>query len=216
MLLDEKLDGLLKDLNTQWNIAERRIKKAEFVQGGVVVNSAIFELRYAGRKLIDAHALIREKDWKNDSKTYEDICRFLADAIEDCVKAKHDAIDAMVDFVTNWFNELEARVGPEKLVSLFPEYLVTTASIAQIQDKIAQSRENRIAARDGVYDEIEKVEYKSLLDLYDKMRLSRDRIDLIHSSQRRKERSDFYLLFVPAAAAVFLVLLEIYKLIFGH
>lgn len=216
MLLDEKLDRLLHDLIAQWNIAERRVKKAEFVQGGEVVSSAIFELRYAGRKLIDSHLLILQKDWKNDPKVYEDICRFLADAIEDCVKAKHDAIDAMVDFITIWFHELEQRVGLEKLVELFPEYLDVTAKIVQIQDKISQSREDRIASRDGVYDEIEETDYKSLLQLYDKMRVSRDRVGAIIDRKRQKDRRDFWLLLIPAVGAVILVAFELYKLFWGH
>jgi hypothetical protein len=49
MLLDARLDRLLSDLVLQWNIAERRIKKAEQVGGAEAVASAIFELRYAGR-----------------------------------------------------------------------------------------------------------------------------------------------------------------------
>jgi hypothetical protein len=197
MLLDEKLDKLLIDLSAQWNIAERRIKKAEFVQGGEVVGSAIFELRYAGRKVIDAHTLVLTKEWRTDPKVYDDICRFLADAIEDCVKAKHDAIDAIVDFITNWFEELETRVGLRKLVELFPEYLDTTARIAQIQDKISQSRENRIAARDGVYDEIETTDYEVLLKLYDKMRLSKERIEVVSSEIRGKERQDYWVASYP-------------------
>jgi hypothetical protein len=216
MLLDEKLDRLLQDLITQWNIAERRIKKAEFVRGGEVVSSAIFELRYAGRKLIDAVALILHKDWKNDPKLYEDICRFLADAIEDCVKAKHDAIDAMVDFITIWFQELEDKVGLEKLVELFPEYLGATAKIAQIQDKISQSREDRIASRDGVYDQIEDTDYESLLNLYDKMRVSKERVGELIRSKHRRERRDFWLRFITAAGAVILVGFELYRLIWGH
>ncbi len=216
MLLDAKLDKLLHDLSTQWNIAERRIKKAEFVQGGEVVGSAIFELRYAGRKVIDAHTLVLTKDWRNDPKVYEDVCRYLADAIEDCVKAKHDAIDAIVDFITNWFEELEARVGLKKLVELFPEYIGTTAKIASIQDKIAKSRENRIASRDGVYDEIEDSDYQHLLAVFDKMRLSEQRIDLISGEIESKERRDYWLLLIPAIAAVVLVCFEIYKLATHH
>ena len=57
-MLDDRFDKLFRALIEQWNIAERRIKKAEQVRGNEVVSSAIFELRYAGRKLIDAHSLV--------------------------------------------------------------------------------------------------------------------------------------------------------------
>jgi hypothetical protein len=95
-MFDDDIDRLFEQLDTQWNIAERRIKKAEQVRGGEVVSSAIFELRYAGRKLIDALELLRTKNWNDNKVEYDKIRRFLHDAIEDCVKAKHDAIDSML------------------------------------------------------------------------------------------------------------------------
>ena len=55
--MDEELVRLLQRTFEQWNIAERRIKKAEQVRGNEVVTSAIFELRYAGRKIVDALTL---------------------------------------------------------------------------------------------------------------------------------------------------------------
>jgi len=185
-MLDAELDRLFKDLIAQWNIAERRIKKAEQVQGNEVVNSAIFELRYAGRKIIDAMQLILSKDWQNDTEIYEQIRRYLADAIEDCVKAKHDSIDAMIDFVTTWFDELEQRIGLRKLTEIFPEYLDITSKIAEVQDKIAHSREHRTTARDSVYDEIEAKDYEDILKLYNKMRLSKNRVQAIVNSDNRQ------------------------------
>lgn len=216
MLLDDKIDRLLRDLIEQWNIAEVRIKKAEFVQGGEVVSSAVFELRYAGRKLVDSHHIINSRDWKNDPEAHDLICRYLADAIEDCVKAKHDAIDAMVDFVTIWFKEHEERIGLKNIVRLFPEYLEATGRIARIQSKIAKSREDRITSRDGVYNEIEETDYQTLIDLYEKMYLSQGRVDEIIRSDSRKKTLKFWLLFIPAAGAIILILFEIYKMIFHH
>jgi hypothetical protein len=115
----------------------------------------------------------------------------LADAVEDCVSAKHDAIDAIVDFITSWFEQLESEVGLRNLVELFREYLATTAQIAVIQDKISKSREDRIAARDGVYDEVEATDYDPLLVVYDKMRLSKSRIDAASAQFEGKERKDY-------------------------
>jgi hypothetical protein len=186
-MLDTELDNLFKAAIAQWNIAERRIKKAEQVQGNEVVNSAIFELRYAGRKIIDALQLILNANWQNDRDVYERICRYLADAIEDCVKAKHDSIDAMIDFVTTWFDELEGKIGLKKLLELFPEYLDVTTRIVAAQDKIAHSREHRLTSRDSVYDEIEANDYEVILGLYNKMRLSKDRVQAIVNSDNRRE-----------------------------
>src|SRR5437868_4128965 len=110
-MFDDVIDRLIKHFIDEWNIAERRIKKAEQVRGGEVVTSAIFEMRYAGRKLVDALHLLCGKDWQIDSGCHDKIVRFLHDGIEDCVKAKHDAIDAMIDFVIHWFDDTEKRIG---------------------------------------------------------------------------------------------------------
>ncbi len=188
MLFDHKLDRLYKQLIFQWNIAERRIKKAEQVCENEVIVSAVFELRYAGRKIVDAQLLLLDKDWKNDQDEYDNICRFLADAIEDCVKAKHDAIDAMLDFVTIWFKENEKRIGLHRLMEIFPNYIDVTAQISAVQAKIARSREDRVSARDGLYDEIEIQDYDMMLLLYDKMSISKDRIQRIASRAEWMER----------------------------
>ena len=188
MLFDHKLDRLYKQLIFQWNIAERRIKKAEQVCENEVIVSAVFELRYAGRKIVDAQLLLLDKDWKNDQDEYDNICRFLADAIEDCVKAKHDAIDAMLYFVTIWFKENEKRIGLHRLMEIFPNYIDVTAQISAVQAKIARSREDRVSARDGLYDEIEIQDYDMMLLLYDKMSISKDRIQRIASRAEWMER----------------------------
>jgi len=143
------------------------------------VASAIFELRYAGRKVADVIDLMLKSDWRSDQEVREKIKRYIADAIEDCIKAKHDAIDSMVVFVTTWFYELEERIGVRRLQEIFPEYLDVTARIASIQEDIAASREERHEARDSVYDRIEATGYDDVLKLYDKMRLSRERIEEI-------------------------------------
>ena len=71
--LDDQLDRKLKNLAEQWDIAERRIKKAEQVRGNEVVSSAIFELRYAGRKIIDVINLAVENDWEHDPEVRDKI-----------------------------------------------------------------------------------------------------------------------------------------------
>ena len=193
-LIDDEIDRLLKQTYEQWNIAERRIKKAEQVRGNEVVASAIFELRYAGRKIADALTLALESELANDNEARESVRRYLADAYEDCVKAKHDAIDAMLDFVTVWFDEIEDSIGLEAIKSYFPDYLAKTARIADIQERIAESRENRHEGRDGIYDVIEQEHYDGILELFDQMRLSRDRVD----AQVKRDRRNKMILFVAA------------------
>src|SRR5260370_28518963 len=121
-MLTEKLDGRLRELISQWNIAERRIKQAENARAQEIVSSAIFELRYVGRKVVDAIHLVLDKNWENDEAAAEQIHAYIDDAIEDCVKAKHDAIDAVMSFVVRWFWEQERLIGLRNVQQFYPDY----------------------------------------------------------------------------------------------
>jgi hypothetical protein len=136
---DSEIDDAIRKLIEQWNVAEQRIKKAEQVRANEVVAAAIFELRYAGRKLIDASSLLLEGGAR-DPATRIKILEQLADATEDCVKAKHDAIDSMLDFITSWFDRTESKLGLSVVQRYFPNYIEITAKISTIQDRIADSR----------------------------------------------------------------------------
>lgn len=200
-ILDEELDRLLQQTIDQWNIAERRIKKAEQVCANEVVISAIFELRYAGRKIADALALaLQSANIDDDEDAKNHIRRYLADALEDCVKAKHDAIDAMIDFVTIWFSEVEEEIGLDELIKYFPNHVILTGKISAIQNKIAESRGERHLGRDGVYDSIEKTEYGEILELYQSMKTSRNRIEI--SARKHKRTKIISLLAGPVIGVI--------------
>jgi preprotein translocase subunit Sss1 len=187
-MLTEKLDNLLRELIVQWNIAEERIKKAENVRANEVVASAIFELRYAGRKMIDAFDIILNDKGNLGAKKDDRIIAYFADATEDCVKSKHDAIDSMINFVTDWFNKVENSIGLAMVVKFFPDYLTHTSRIKSIQDKIAKSRADRSESRDGVYNEIDSSGYTEILELFERMLLSNNRVEEeVAKEQREKE-----------------------------
>lgn len=188
-MLTEQLDKALKELIEQWNVAEHRIKTAEAVRGGVIVSSAIFELRYAGRKLIDSIQLALSHDLAADQATHGKACAWIGDATEDCVKAKHDAIDAMMNFVTGWFDETERLIQMDRLTQFFPDYLPVTAKIIGIQERIAESRQDRTKLRDGIYNEIEKDGYPEILQLFNTMRVSKDRLlEIVAREQQAREQ----------------------------
>lgn len=75
-----------------WDKAEHAIKLAEQVNGQVV-NPAIYELRYAGRRLIEADQLEAKGD-------LEEAAKRLGDAQMDCMRARHDAVDAATSKIT--------------------------------------------------------------------------------------------------------------------
>ncbi|MCJ2119306.1 hypothetical protein MKK65_22500 [Methylobacterium sp. J-001] len=177
-------------LITQWNIAEQRIKRAEQVRGNEIVAAAIFELRYAGRKIIDSIEIVLNFDIANDTEKRSRVANYLADATEDCVKSKHDAIDAMLNFVTSWFDELEKKVGPKRLHETFPDYLEVLGLISGIQEQIAESRSDRNKLRDAIYNRIDGDDYERILKLFVIMKSSSERVALIARKERQKENTD--------------------------
>jgi hypothetical protein len=182
-----EVDDAIKKLIEQWNIAEQRIKKAEQVRANEVVAAAIFELRYAGRKLIDASSLLLSGS--DDPGVKVRVLEYLADAAEDCVKAKHDAIDAMLDFITSWFDRTEGKLGLSAVQRFFPNYIEITGKISTIQDRIADSRADRTKLRDSIYNEIEKEGYDEILALYRTMQLSEARVQAeVEAETEAKER----------------------------
>ena len=186
-MFGDEVDTAIKKLIEQWNIAERRIKKAEQVRANEVVAAAIFELRYAGRKYIDASQLLMESP--TDPSARAKALEYLADATEDCVKAKHDAIDAMLDFITSWLDRTENKLSLSSVVKYFPNYIEVTSKISAIQDKIAASRASRTTLRDSIYDEIETADYDSILLLFTTMRQSEDRVQAeVQAEAEEKER----------------------------
>jgi len=201
-VFDNEIDAAMVQLREQWDIAERRIKKAEFVNANNVISSAIFELRYAGRKLIDANRLILEGGWKNNQEEKNRILAFLADATEDCVKAKHDAIDAMMLFIAAWFERTEQKLGLSEIQKYFPTYTDITGKMLSIQDKISASRGDRAILRDSIYDDIENNGYTEILSLYEKMRISEPRV---HSEVRTELRRRFILVWGTVAGVVLAV-----------
>jgi len=203
-MLDEKLDAAFKELIEQWNIAERRIKAAEQVRANEVVASAIFELRYAGRKVTDALTLILKQDWHNP-ETYEKIHAYIADATEDCVKAKHDAIDAIIDFVTTWFYRIELSLGLAAVQQFFPTYIAIRTIIADIQDRISESRGDRTISRDAIYNEIEEKYLPDILALYRQMQFSNPAV----SAAARKDRRERRFLVCTAGIAILLAIVGI-------
>jgi hypothetical protein len=185
MLDDPLLKERISELINQWNIAERRIKRAEQVRENEIVSTAIYELRYAGRKVMDAIYLYQNYGL-NDTDTYNRIRAYVEDAIEDCVKAKHDAIDSMIDFVTTWLYEQEREIGLGKMQLFYPGYLSILTKIGNIQELVEESRGDRTKRRDSLYDEIENSGYSDVVNFYFQIRRSINRV--AHDVNRQKIR----------------------------
>ena len=183
-LIDAKIDAAVENLIREWNTAERQIKMAEQIRRAEIVAASIFELRYAGRKVIDVLDLVLHED-RTKSEVSEKIYALIVDATEDCLRANFDAVDAAIDYITLWLYDNERNFGIKNLIRYFPRYAEITGQIADIQEKIAEAREHR-AKRQQIYEDIVSKKWADIVSLFDQMRISDARI--LVAAERDKRR----------------------------
>ena len=159
-MAEQNFDELLASMSNEWNKAEKAIKIAENINGEVVI-PAIFELRYAGRRLIEALA-VRES---NPDEAFS----LLRDAKFDCHRARHDAIDAATSKMSGDLSVAVEHLTPRLLMKNFSEFTAFYGDLFAVRDKIAVSREDRMN-RDAIYDTIQSVDLSNLSKLYFRFR----------------------------------------------
>lgn len=149
-------------LVAEWDRAEGLIKEAERIRAQVVMAS-VNELRYAGRRLIDAKAMSECVD----SPDFDPVAfrSNIQEAIYFCHRAQHDAIDAVVLYVQKILDRYEAEFGYSLLAEQYPPYFKIRASLQEANDLIAQSREKR-TDRVNIYKRLASDHYAEMLKHY--------------------------------------------------
>ena len=178
-------DGIIRQLLDEWNSAEEALKQAETVQGEVVAPS-INELRYAGRKVVEALAL-------PDDET-DQALRLLDDAVFDCMRARHDAIDAITAFITEKIDDLTARLGVDVVLTCYPDMPRLVAELGRVQDAIVRSRENRLD-RDAIYATLMATDLPKIYAMYQALRRNEGLMRSLaekHERERRRNRMAFW------------------------
>ena len=94
----------------------------------------------------------------------------------------------MLSFVTRWFHDQEQLIGLENLIVFYPNYLEVTAKIADMQEKVEESRADRTKLRESIYDAIEQNGYDEILGLLKQMKASRERVERIVMWEKTKDR----------------------------
>ena len=155
-MAEQDFDAFLEMIALEWNKAEKAIKIAENVSGEVAI-PAIFELRYAGRRLIDALAA--------RASNPDEALSLLRDAKFDCHRARHDAIDAATSKMAGDLNAAVEHLTPGILIQNFADFTAFYGDLFTVRDKIALSREDR-ENRDSIYDTIQSVDLDMLTGLY--------------------------------------------------
>lgn len=122
---------------------------------------SVFELRYAGRKIVEFFAL------KNNPDPTQDPEAKLQDAICDCHRARHDATDHATTEIVLRLDAARKQFGHEAMREIFPEYSALRAELSRIRMKISDSRKDRIK-RVRFYSEIEKENLPKAMKLYER------------------------------------------------
>ena len=109
---------ILAAIQKEWNRAEEDIKTAELVVNKIVLPS-IKELRYAGRRVIDALMIITANPHGADEGQIRSL---LDDAKFDCHRARHDAIDAATSKIAIDLEIMVSKLGYHAILPAYPDF----------------------------------------------------------------------------------------------
>ena len=171
----KKFRDILNSLLEEWNSAEEALKIAENVQGKVVAPS-INELRYAGRKVIEALS------FDDDD---EQARRLLDDAIFDCMRARHDAIDAIIAFISNKISAYTNELGVHIVLQCYPDTPKLIEEIGYIQDQIEVSRKNRLD-RNAVYSTLQSADIPKIIRMWKGFQNNENLCESLPKKKKRK------------------------------
>lgn len=149
--------SVLDRARDQWDKTERIIKLGETV-AGEAVTPAIFELRYAGRRLID---LVRAS-LDGDAVNNDELHAYLVEVEQFCLRAQHDAVDGIVGHLNARLRFMEREFGVALLFKHFPQYGETNVKLDQLAALIVESRGDRGGRRD-IYDKMQDIELPDLI-----------------------------------------------------
>ncbi|MEQ1888028.1 MAG: hypothetical protein ABL951_02475 [Alphaproteobacteria bacterium] len=170
---------ILAEIAREWDKADKDIKFAEQVCQKITISS-IFELRYAGRRIIDALNMIAaDADLK-------DVTLLLQEAKFDCHRARHDAIDAATSKIALDIDNMGRKLGYNAILKAYPGFAAFRYLLSGIRKKIAASRGNR-QNREAIYASIEEDGFKGLVDEFDKIQEA----EKIMKSLAKRERVIF-------------------------
>jgi len=183
----------LESLCEEWNKAEKAIKLAEQINGEII-NPSIYELRYGGRRIVEAFSFLQKG---ND----EDSLRLLRDAEFDCCRARHDAIDAATSKIVSDLDIAQQKLGARAVLVAFPQFTTLVAELGDIRDKIALSREAR-EDRNAIYEVLQNDNLAGIAQKYREFRAS----ETLMVGYAKSERREKLFLRVTTGAAIIIAL----------
>jgi hypothetical protein len=139
-MLDDAVKGALEKIRTVWDETEDVIKRAERIRAQVV-DPAINELRYAGRRLVDAMHLADVASIDPQSRLTFDA--YVNDCLFRCYCAQHDALDASILYVQRVIREYEIEFGQPLILKHFPWLTDLKSKLFEADDLIIAARKDR-------------------------------------------------------------------------
>lgn len=183
--MDEKTYAALSRLATEWNKAEGLMKLSERIRAEVVFPS-VNELRYAGRRVVDAWAIVprlQEDEARQNFDTY------IKDAIFRCHCAQHDAVDAAILFVQSTLQEYEHEFGLAAVFTHFPEVADLKARLKEADELIVSSRQDR-GKRSTDYDQLAAGQLPEIILTFNKIVSSREALEKLVAEKNERDRRD--------------------------
>lgn len=156
---------------------EELIKKAEHINDAMLV-PAITELRYAGRKFVDYTKALYE------SESDEVVRSHIEDFAQCCIRARHDALDSIVTFISDYIDELEREVGADLVDAEFPNRTQLLKAVEDAETRIRSSRKERYK-RNELYSEINDKFVDKIIKHYNTLRRSQT---VIFAKRARRDR----------------------------
>lgn len=141
---------LYKKISDRWNRCERLLKTAERVRGEVL-HPSINELRYAGRRFVDAISILSEDNVSDENHKAAE--SYLNEAFMFCMRAEHDCVDAVVTYAHLLIEKSSDEYGLFLLIQACPSLEKYRIIKPRIDKLILSSREER-GRRDDLYQEI--------------------------------------------------------------
>lgn len=173
----EEIDALLLKVKEEWDRAEIVVKTAEQIVSKPIIPS-IKELRYAGRRLSDALAIIVHGGDLDQAK------RFLDDAVFNCHCARHDSIDVATALIADALEITGEKIGFDHVLRAYPQFGPLRLQIVRVREEIQKSRQNR-EDRDAIYDAIHDVDLPKLATSYGEFQASTPVMVRLAARERR-------------------------------
>jgi hypothetical protein len=160
------------------------------------VAASVNELRYAGRRLVDA---LQRMDTNPDDPKVEPL---LVDALFNCHCAQHDAVDVAMDAMAIDFELMERRLGYPAIMSAYPDFAVLLGEHNPARELIAISRKDR-SDREAIYDSITNVNLPSLAQKYGALKASQPIMLAFVKRHKRLQIAWWIMAAVAVASMVF-------------